>query len=157
MLLKMLEFRTLVAMLIALGVGALEIHAHPVDRTDIYLQLIELRNPTVFFVLVYGYATLWFTTPLFVTSMLTSLVTIVAYRYPQRVRVRPLPAYLPPEQRPAPTLVLGETHFETTTGRAPEPSWLTIPQRGLYTGVMILGAVERARHPRVCIPIPNNC
>jgi hypothetical protein len=38
-------------------------------------------------------------------------------------------------------LVLGETHFETTPGRAPSPSWLTIPQRGLYTGVMIVGAV----------------
>jgi hypothetical protein len=38
-------------------------------------------------------------------------------------------------------LVLGEAHFEVTPGRAPAPSWLTIPQRGLYTGVMILGAV----------------
>jgi len=38
-------------------------------------------------------------------------------------------------------LVLGEAHFETTSGRAPAPTWLTIPQRGLYTGVMIVGAV----------------
>ena len=37
--------------------------------------------------------------------------------------------------------MLGETHFATTPGRAPAPTWLTIPQRGLYTGVMILGAV----------------
>ena len=38
-------------------------------------------------------------------------------------------------------LVLGETHFARTPGRSPAPSWLTIPQRGLYAGVMILGAV----------------
>ena len=38
-------------------------------------------------------------------------------------------------------LVLGETHFHTLPGRAPSPEWLTIPQRGLYTGIMILGAV----------------
>jgi hypothetical protein len=38
-------------------------------------------------------------------------------------------------------LVLGEAHSATTPGRAPEPTWLTIPQRGLYTGIMILGAV----------------
>ena len=38
-------------------------------------------------------------------------------------------------------LVLGEAHFPTSAGRAPSPTWLTIPQRGLYTGVMILGAV----------------
>ena len=37
--------------------------------------------------------------------------------------------------------MLGETHFENTPGRAPSPEWLTIPQRGLYTGVMVLGAV----------------
>ena len=141
MLRIIVEQRTLVAMLVALGVGAVGVQAYPVDRGNVYLQLIELRSPAVFLVLVYGYATLWFTTPFFATSILTSLVTIVAYRYPPSARSRPLPAYVPPEKRPTPTLVLGETHFETTTGRAPAPSWLTIPQRGLYTGVMILGAV----------------
>jgi hypothetical protein len=73
--------------------------------------------------------------------MLMSVGTIVAYRYPARARVRPLPPYVPPEKRVTPMLVLGETHFETATGRAPTPSWLSIPQRGLYTGVMIIGAV----------------
>ena len=138
---RLLEQRTVIAMLIATGVGALGVHAYPIDRGNVYLQLIELRSPAVFLVLVYGYATLWFTTPFFTLSIVTSLATIVAYRYPVSERARPLPAYVPPERRPSPTLVLGETHFETTTGRAPAPSWLTIPQRGLYTGVMIVGAV----------------
>jgi len=141
MLRVLLEQRTLVAMLVAVGAGALGVQAYPVDRSIVYLQLIELRSPTVFLVLVYGYATLWFTTPFFAASMLMSVGTIVAYRYPEKARVRPLPAYVPPEKRANPMLVLGETHFETATGRAPTPSWLTIPQRGLYTGVMILGAV----------------
>ena len=138
---KLLEQRTVIAMLIATGVGALGVHAYPIDRGNVYLQLIELRSPAVFLVLVYGYATLWFTTPFFMLSIVTSFATIVAYRYPISERARPLPTYVPPERRPSPTLVLGETHFETTTGRAPAPSWLTIPQRGLYTGVMIVGAV----------------
>ena len=60
---------------------------------------------------------------------------------PRPSRKRHLPPYPAPEHRPSPTLVLGEKHFETKPGRAPAPSWLTIPQRGLYTGVMILGAV----------------
>ena len=121
--------------------GVLGVHTYPVDRGNVYLQLIELRSPAVFLVLVYGYATLWFTTPFFALSIVASLVTIVAYRYPEGERARPLPAYVPPERRPSPTLVLGEAHFETTSGRAPAPTWLTIPQRGLYTGVMIVGAV----------------
>ncbi|HWI17542.1 MAG TPA: type IV secretion system DNA-binding domain-containing protein [Vicinamibacterales bacterium] len=141
MLRVLLEQRTMVAMLVAIGAGAFGVQAYPVDRSSVYLQLIELRSPAVFLVLVYGYATLWFTTPFFAASMLMSVGTIVAYRYPAKARVRPLPPYVSPEKRATPMLVLGETHFETATGRAPTPSWLTIPQRGLYTGVMILGAV----------------
>jgi hypothetical protein len=128
-------------MLVALGVGTAGLRSYPVDRENVYLQLIELRNPRVFYTLVYGYAALWFTTPFLVASIWTSFLAIIAYRRPFAVRSRPLPPYVPPEKRRAPMLVLGETHFETTTGRAPAPSWLTIPQRGLYTGVMIVGAV----------------
>jgi hypothetical protein len=141
MLRVLVEQRMVVAMLVAVGAGALGVQAYPVDRGSVYLQLIELRSPTVFLVLVYGYATLWFTTPFFAASMLMSVGTIVAYRHPAKARVRALPPYVPPEKRATPMLVLGETHFETATGRAPTPTWLTIPQRGLYTGVMILGAV----------------
>ena len=138
---RVLEQRAVIAMLLATGVGVLGVHTYPIDRGNVYLQLIELRSPAVFLALVYGYATLWFTTPFVALSIVASLVTIVAYRYPEGERVRPLPAYVPPERRPTPTLVLGESHFETTSGRAPAPTWLTIPQRGLYTGVMIVGAV----------------
>jgi hypothetical protein len=141
MLRVLVEQRMVVAMLVAIGAGALGVQAYPVDRGSVYLQLIELRSPTVFLVLVYGYATLWFTTPFFAASMLMSVGTIVAYRHPAKARVRALPPYVPLEKRATPMLVLGETHFETATGRAPTPTWLTIPQRGLYTGVMILGAV----------------
>ena len=61
---KALEQRTVLAMVIAMGVGVLGVHAYPIDRGNVYLQLIELRSPAVFLVLVYGYAALWFTTPL---------------------------------------------------------------------------------------------
>ena len=56
-------------MLVAAGVGAWGLQAYPVDRDNVFLQLIELRSPTVFRVLVYGYATLWFTTPFFAASL----------------------------------------------------------------------------------------
>ena len=70
-----------------------------------------------------------------------SLMAIVVYRRAPRARVRPLPPYPQPEQRPTPSLVLGETHYQTAPGPAARPEWLAVPQRGLYTGVMILGAV----------------
>jgi hypothetical protein len=81
----------------------------------------------------------WVLTPYFAASLMMSLVAIVAYRRAPSARVRPLPPYPHPEVRAKLMLVLGETHFHTLPGRAPSP--LTIPQRKLYTGTMILGAV----------------
>jgi hypothetical protein len=133
--------RGLMAMALAAAVGAWGLHAHPVDRTDPFLGLIEARSPGVFTVLVYGYAALWFSTPFFGASLVLSLLAIRASRHDPRARAGPLPIYPEPEDRATPMLVLGETHVETTSDRAPRPRWLTIPQRGLYTGVMVVGAV----------------
>jgi hypothetical protein len=116
-------------------------HEDPVSHDDVFLGLIGERAPRVLAALTYGYATLWFTTPYYAASLLMSLMAIVVYRRAPSTRVRPLPPYPHPEQRPTPMLVLGETHNHTTPGPAARPEWLTIPQRGLYTGVMILGAV----------------
>ena len=57
--------RGLVAMVAAAGVGTWGLHTYPVRTDDVFLALIELRNPPVFHALVYGYATVWFTTPFF--------------------------------------------------------------------------------------------
>ena len=65
-------------------------------------------------VLTYGYATLWFTTPYFAASLLMSLMAIVVYRRAPHARPAAPAAYPQPEQRPAPSLVLGERHYQTT-------------------------------------------
>lgn len=141
MLRNALEGRLLIAMIVATGVGMWGLRAYPVRSDELFLAVIEARRPELFRALVYAYALMWFTTPLCVASMLTSQFAIVLYRRAPARRLRPLPPYPIPESRPGPSLVLGETHHLTKPGRAPEPSWLTIPQRGLYTGVMVLGAV----------------
>ena len=41
----------------------------------------------------------------------------------------------------APALVVGELHHPTEPREITRPSWLTLPERGLYTGVAIFGAV----------------
>src|SRR5262245_25460609 len=141
MLHAILGARVLLAMLTAACVGTWGLYAYPVQPDNAFLALIQIERPFAFQVLSYGYATLWFTTPFLAASVITSLAAIVAYRLPQSIRSRALPPYPQPETRPSPTLVLGESHFTRMPGRAPAPTWLTIPQRGLYTGVMVLGAV----------------
>jgi hypothetical protein len=141
MLRMILDARPLVAMIIAAGVGTWGVMEYPMPADNVFLEIIALRNAPVFHALGYAYATFWFTTPFLAASLLTSILAIVAYRHLPPARAHALPRYPEPETRQAPSLVLGETHFENTPGRAPDPKWLTVPQRGLYTGVMILGAV----------------
>ena len=90
MLRAVVETRGLVAMLVAAGVGTWGLHTYPVRTDDAFLALIALRNPPVFHVLAYGYATLWFTTPFFLASLVTSAVAIGVYRRaPSAREIRP--------------------------------------------------------------------
>ena len=141
MLRTLLDARAMLTAIVAASVGTWGLWAYPIPRDDAFLGLIALRNPFAFQVLAYGYATLWFTTPFFAASLLASMFTIGVSRYVPALRVRPLPPYPNHDDRQRPALVLGETHSRTTPGRASAPTWLTIPQRGLYTGVIVLGAV----------------
>src|SRR6266852_5268246 len=154
MLRSLLDARPLVALIVAAGVGIWGLSAYPFPVDNVFLEMIALRNPPVFHVLAYTYATAWFTTPFLAMSLVTSLLVIVTSRHLPVPRAHPLPPYPVPESRSTPALVLGEAHFPNTPGRAPDPPWLTIPQRGLYTGVMIVGAVGTGKtsacmHPYV--------
>lgn len=137
----LLEMRTLLALVVAAAVGMYGIRAYPIDLSDPFIAVIQIRRPDVLSLLTYGYTILWFSTPLCAASLLGSLLAIVAYRRERNVRYAALPPYPSVDVRDVPALVLGETHHLRKAGRAPFPTWLTIPQRGLYTGVMVIGAV----------------
>src|SRR5216683_462845 len=155
MLRRMLDARPLVAMIVAAGVGTWGLSAYPLPMDNVFLEIMALRNPAVLQLLGYTYATFWFTTPFLATSLLLSVLAIVAYHRLPSARAHPLPQYPLPEHRSTPTLVLGEAHFTSTPTRSPDPTWLTIPQRGLYTGVMILGAVGTGKTSACMYPYVN--
>ncbi|MGE0123623.1 MAG: type IV secretory system conjugative DNA transfer family protein [Vicinamibacterales bacterium] len=141
MIRALLDARVLLAALVAAAVGVWGLHTFPIRRDDVFLAVIEARRPDIAQGLAYGYALLWFSTPFCVASLATSLLAIVTSRYAPSIAYRALPPYPEPETRSTPFLVLGEAHFTDRAGRAPNPQWLTVPQRGLYTGLMVLGAV----------------
>ncbi|MDE2905778.1 MAG: hypothetical protein OXQ28_06795, partial [Acidobacteriota bacterium] len=62
-----------------------------------------------------------------------------------RVRRRRGAGKLPPwpvaDTDPAPAVVVGEQHHPVAYREEPDPRWLTIPERGLYTGVLVCGAI----------------
>src|SRR5918994_687844 len=61
---------------------------------------------------------------------------------PQRRRRRPLPSY--PFDPNKTQLVIGETHQQDGS-RSEQPSWLVLPEKGLYTGILITGATGSAK------------
>src|SRR6478609_9185150 len=135
------ESRLLIALTAAAIAGTFGLHAFPINADEPFIAAISQQRPDVMSLIGYGYAILWFSTPFHVVSLLLSVCAIVLYRKQPQLRFRPLPPYPRPSSRPTPSIVLGESHHPTMAGRAAEPQWLTVPQRGLYTGIMIVGAI----------------
>lgn len=136
-----LEYRGVCNLALAGVIGTIGLRAWPFPADNVFLAAVHAHKPGLFDGLAYVYATLWFSTPFLALSMVTALGTIVALRCTRTASYSELPSYPDPTCRHEPFLVLGEQHHPTKAIRVPQPSWLTIPRRGLHTGVMIFGAV----------------
>ncbi|MGO9096966.1 MAG: type IV secretory system conjugative DNA transfer family protein [Bryobacteraceae bacterium] len=105
------------------------------------LQLIFLYKPYLFHSIKWTYIVMQFTTPYIVFSTMFSLAYIFLLRQERKINYQRLPAYPPPAIRDRLFLVVGEIHNPKKPVPAETPHWLMIPERGLYTGVAIFGAV----------------
>ena len=113
----------------------------PLDEHPI-LVLVEYHTPNFFDALVVWY----YVTP-FAVVMLTGFISVTIWRvwlegrrsdFASFSKLPPWP--LDPKQK-APAIVIGEVHHPVEAREVFNPAWLTIPERGLYTGVAIFGAV----------------
>ena len=113
----------------------------PLDEHPI-LVLVEYHTPNFFDALVVWY----YLTP-FAVVMLSGFISVSIWRVWLEGRRSDFASYskLPPwpldPQQKAPAIVIGEVHHPVEAREIFSPSWLTIPERGLYTGVAIFGAV----------------
>jgi hypothetical protein len=121
--------------------GVIGLHTWPFPADNVFLALIQARQPTIYAGFSYTYATVWFSTPFLVLSSGFSFLYIFVARWDRPTRSQPLPPYPAPETREDLFLILGERHRQTSPQRASVPTWLTIPERGLYTGMVIVGAI----------------
>jgi len=138
---RLIEHRVVLSLACAAVVGTVSLHVWSLPVDDPVLHLVALRRPELYTVLAYTYAALWFTTPLLVLNSAASLAYIFLSRPRQSGAPQPLPPYPQPRTRSELFLVLGEQHHRTRVGRAPHPKWLVIPESGLYTGMVIIGAI----------------
>ncbi len=111
------------------------------DETPL-LALVNYHTPNFFDWLV-----LWYYVSPFVAVMLSGLIAVTVWKVWLEGRRRDFAPFakLPPwpldPKQKAPAIVIGEVHHPVEAREIFSPSWLTIPERGLYTGVAIFGAV----------------
>ena len=106
------------------------------------LALVQYHTPDFF-----DWLLLWYYLSPFVAVMLCGLISVTVWKVWLEGRRRDFAPFakLPPwpldPKQKAPAIVIGEVHHPVEAREIFSPSWLTIPERGLYTGVAIFGAV----------------
>ena len=106
------------------------------------LALVQYHTPDVFTAML-----LWYYLSPFVVVMLCGVISVTVWKVWLEGRRRDFAPFakLPPwplsADQKAPAIVIGEVHHPVEAREIFSPSWLTIPERGLYTGVAIFGAV----------------
>jgi hypothetical protein len=135
-----IENRIVISSALSLVAGVLLMRQMPFPASDDVLRMILLERPYLFLGIKYAYEAMLFSTPLILFSMLFSLAYIFMVRTNAELRYLPLPPYPRPSTRKDLFLVIGEMHHPKKAERAESPQWLTIPERGLYTGMVIVGA-----------------
>jgi hypothetical protein len=122
-------------------VGVAVFYRLPFPEEDALLQLVRLEKPFLFFGLKFTYFAVAFSTPYVLCSIALSLAYIFLVRPSKNVGLMKLPPYPDPTRREALGLVVGELHHPRKPQPVEHPRWLTIPDRGLYTGIAVFGAI----------------
>jgi hypothetical protein len=141
MIRSLLEQRRVLTLSVSAVLGTLFLQRWPFHADAPLLILLHIKVPWLFLGLRAGYGVMAFGTPCLLVTMLLSVVYIFLLNVTGRLAPRRLPPYPAPAARDHLYLVLGETHHPTRAVPAPCPQWLTLPARGLFTGIAIVGAV----------------
>src|SRR5467141_3873078 len=149
---RTLESRVFISAILAMATGAFLFYTHPFPDEQIFLRVIALRAPQAFLSFKYLYYALLFTTPYLVCSTVLSGLYIFTLKARRTISPGRLPKYPDPSKRDDLFLVVGEVHNPRKPVPAKAPSWLTIPERGLFTGIAILGAIGSGKTSCCMLP-----
>ena len=113
----------------------------PALRENPYLDLIWANDPGI-----HAAIRAWYYAAPAVAVVLAGSVLLSVWRvwFEPRVRSRRrgrLPSWPASSSAPEPSLVIGELHHPTVLRESERPTWLTLPETGLYTGILVVGAV----------------
>ena len=153
MILRLLHSRQLVASFLAASTGMALFFRYPFPEQNLFLRLMAIRSPVAFGFLKYSYTAFLYTTPFIAFSVIFSGLYIFGLKAQANIRSGKLEPYPDPKERAELSLVLGEVHHPRKPVPSENPYWLIIPERGLFTGIAIVGAVGSGKPRQLCIPL----
>ncbi len=133
--------REVICLLVAGVVGATLLRRAPFPEEHPLLSLVEVERPVIFYGIKWAYLAMLFTTPFITAAVIASVGYIFIPRRTDGIVISRLPLYPDPLRRDQLSLVIGELHHAKKPDPAESPRWLIIPERGLYTGVIVFGAI----------------
>ena len=149
---RILYSRGFVAALLAMATGAFLFYRYPFPEEQVFLRVISLRAPQAFLSFKYIYTACLFTTPYFLYSSVLSGVYVFTLKVRRHATAGRLPRYPVPAKRDELFVVVGEVHNERKPGPSETPRWLAVPERGLFTGIAIFGAVGSGKSSSCMYP-----
>jgi len=138
---KFLDSRGFVAALLAMATGLVLFYGAPFPEQQVFLEVIALRAPQVLASFRWLYWVSLFSTPYMAYAAILSVLYVFTLKVGRRVTAGRLPPYPDPRKRNDLFLVIGEVHDPRKPGPSRTPSWLIVPERGLFTGIAVFGAV----------------
>jgi hypothetical protein len=116
------------------------------------LRLTALERPLIFRLITSSYTLFLYTTPFLFLSIFFSMLYVHLYSSDSELAAGRLPPYPDPGTRSSLSLVLGEVHRQLVAKPSSSPQWLSIPERGLYTGIASFGSIGSGKTYGLILP-----
>jgi hypothetical protein len=124
----------------------------PFPEQNVFLQYVAVQRQPFYAFLRWSYTAFLFTTPFLVLSAISSLGYIHFHRQDEELRAGELPPYPEETRRDDLFVILGEVHQQLRPLPAATPRWLSIPERGLYTGIAVFGSIGSGKTQALILP-----
>ena len=152
MIQRLLHSRNLVACALSAATGLTLYFKLPFPEQNLYLKLVALGARPVLLGFKFFYILSLYTTPYIAYSVVLSGLYIFTLKGPTKPRPGRLPLYPDPKKRESLYLVIGEIHNARTPGPSGTPTWLVVPEKGLFTGIAIFGAIGSGKTTCCILP-----
>lgn len=149
---RIIENRGVVGIALGLMIGLALCVRVPFPQDDPILEIVRQNDEVLFDTIRWTYIVLLFSTPYLTSSLVLSAAYIFGRKQCGQALTKSLPPYPDPAKRQTLFLVIGEVHHAKRPEPAEDPQWLVVPERGLFTGIAVFGAVGSGKTSGCMVP-----